>query len=196
MKKSDIIPIGILYIVLIVILCIIAYDSHKEKAYYSQIVSIFERDNNLKLEFNFSDEKLIEFIKDYPVNGVTISDSEFESRFTFTEQKNWYPNSVKEFLEMDKTSFRSWTPVEGYEGDIYGEDFILSYRENKDGIQLLFSNQVDGIEVKMEIPGAKRPKEVCTFVGNSDYKSMYYLVFSIDDEVMAISQDMHMYMVK
>lgn len=195
MKKSNFLSIGI-FIVGIVIWCILAYNNHQEKEYYSQVVSIFARENNLTLNFNFSDEKLIEFIKDYPVNGVTISDSDFENRFTFTEQKDWYPDSVKEFLELDKTSFRSWNPVEGYEGDIYGEDFIMSYRENRNGIQLLFSNQIDNIEAQMEIPRAKNPKEVCTIGGNSDYKSAYYLVFSIDDEIMAISQDMHMYMVK
>lgn len=195
MKKSNILLLPILLFVTI-FFGIMVHDVQQVIEYNSQVNSLFARKNNLTLDFNFSNEDLIEFIKDFPVNGVTISDSDFENRFTFIEKKDWYPDSVKKFLELDKTSFRSWTLVEEYEGDIYGENFIMSYRENKDGIQLLFYNQIDGIEVQMEIPGAKNPKEVCTFGGNSDYKCAYYLVFSIDDEVMAISQDMHMYMVK
>ena len=68
----------------------------------------------------------------------------------------------------------------------------MSYRPTSDGIQLLFSNPIDNLKVSMEIKGALYPKEVYN-KGTNNHFNLYYLVFQLNNEVVAISQDMTMY---
>ena len=162
---------------------------------YNQVISIFDSRNNLKLEFNTSDEKIYEVLKEYP-ECITISDSEFEKHFKLTEcQGYWYTDKVKDFLKTEKTEFRSWNPEDGYEYNIFGGDFIMSYRQEKDGIKLLFSNQIDNLKSEMKIQGALYPKEVYV-KGASNRLHLYYLIFQRNNELIAISQDMTMYTVE
>ena len=188
--------IGLIGVIMTAIICNYRINKLQDDATITRVVSIYNDGEGGKETLSLTSQGWLDFFRTYDGAGSTISNVDFEDLFTFTEVESWYPDEVKNFLETEKTTFAVWSPVSGYDGDIYGGDFLMYYEEYRDGIRLLFQNPEDDLEVEYELPGAKHAKRVYTFIGGGDhdYDSLYYLVFEDKEgRVLAINQDMEMY---
>lgn len=188
--------IGVVGVIVTAVICNYRINRLQDDTTITRVVSIYNDGEGGEQTLSLTSQGWLDFFRTYEGAGATISNVDFEDLFTFTEVEEWYPDEVKNFLETEKTGFAVWTPLDGYDDCLYGEDFVMYYNEYRDGIKLLFQNPEDDLEVEYELPGAKHAKRVYTFIGGGDhdYDSLYYLVFEDKDgRVMAVSQDMEMY---
>lgn len=157
----------------------------------TRVVNIYKDGKGGAQTLSLTSQEWLDFMRTYPDEGAMISNLDFEDLFSFSKIDNWYSDEVKEFLAAEKTPFISWTPVEGYDGDIYGNDFVVYYNEYRDGIKFLFDNPEDKTQVEFEIAGAKHAKGIYTGAGHD---SLYYLVFEDKDgRTLAINTRMEMF---
>ena len=165
----------------------------------TKVVKIYRNGEGGPQTLSLTPAGWLDFIRLYPVSGSYIHVLDFENMFTFTEIDFVYPEEVVKFLETEKTSFWLWSGLSAeYDGDIYCKDFILYFREYRDGIKILFRNQYDDLEVSFEFKGAHHPKIIYT--GDSEIyrentnRHTYYLVFEDkDSKTIAITPNMEMY---
>lgn len=147
----------------------------------TRVVKIYDDGEGSRNTLSLTPQGWVEFMREYPGYGSCFSNIDFEDLFTFTEVEIEYPEEVVDFFEKEKTSFAVWSTPEGYES-LHGGDFIMCYHEYRDGIEILFSNQEDDLQVKYEFTGAQHAKEV-----HIDGTGKYYLVFEDkDSNLMAI----------
>ena len=165
-------------------------ESEKE---ITRVVRII-KDGNHELEtVSLSRQGWLDYIRTYDEPTVTFGNLDFEEMFNFIPIEYEWDDEVKDFLKKEKTTFATWKETEGYDETLYCGNFILMYKEYRDGIKLLFQNPEDGIEVESEIPGALHPKKVYTFIGggNNDYDSLYYFVYEDENgNVIAINNQL------
>lgn len=164
----------------------------------TRVIRISDGDGFTEETLSLTPRGWLDFIRTYDVPNATISNLDFEEMFDFIPLQFEWEEEVKEFLERDKTTFAVWTPEEGYDESLYCTDFVLSYKEYRDGIKLLFQNQEDDIEVESELSGALHPKKVYNFIGGANYNfdSLYYMVYEDKTgNVIAINDDFKAFLV-
>ena len=164
----------------------------------TRVIRISDGDGFTEETLSLTPQGWLDFIRTYDVPNATISNLDFEEMFDFIPLQFEWEEEVKEFLKRDKTTFAVWTPEEGYDESLYCTDFVLSYKEYRDGIKLLFQNQEDDIEVESELSGALHPKKVYNFIGGANYNfdSLYYMVYEDKTgNVIAINDDFKAFLV-